>query len=226
MQRWQLFCESAEVFTPHSVSLQHILDRGDPTVMKQGALVERSERKRFIIRGNRPGSRSTAALPSAAPAPGPCQLILTQFGPVSRSGRGGSMLKRITQNSPKRRSVTPCQLFSSIHPATVPSFARSSFHLPVCGYLCLFSALSRQYCPSVACFPPPIPPLHLLRSPSLPIANSTLCLGKCVNNTALSSYDCAQVQVKTRPGSTAASNSKFDQLARLPFDYHDVRGNR
>lgn len=184
-------------FTPRSVSLQHILGRGDPTAMRQGAPVERSERKPFIICRNRPGSRSTPALPSVAPAPRPCQLILTQFGPVSLSGRGGSMLKRITQNSPKRRSVTPCQLFSSIHPATVPSLARSSFHLPVCGYLCLFLALSRQYCPSVACFPPPIPPPHLLRSTSLPIAISTLCLGKCLNSTALSSYVGAQVQVKT-----------------------------
>lgn len=53
---------------------------------------------------------------------------------------GGSMVKRITQNSPTRCSLTPCQLFSSIRPSIVPSFAPSSFHLPVCGYLCLFSS--------------------------------------------------------------------------------------
>lgn len=48
---------------------------------------------------------------------------------------GGSIVKRITQNSQTRCSLTPCQLFSSIHPSLVPSF-----HLPVCGYLCLFSS--------------------------------------------------------------------------------------
>lgn len=53
---------------------------------------------------------------------------------------GGSMVKRITQNSPTRCSLTPCQLFSSIRPSIVPYFAPSSFHLPVCGYLCLFSS--------------------------------------------------------------------------------------
>lgn len=70
---------------------------------------------------------------------------------------GGSMVKRITQNSPMRCSVTACQFFSSIHPSILPSFARSSFHLPVWGYLCLFLPPSRQYCPSVACFPHPSP---------------------------------------------------------------------
>lgn len=50
------------------------------------------------------------------------------------------MVKRITQNSPTRCSLTPCQLFSSIRPSIVPSFAPSSLHLPVCGYLCLFSS--------------------------------------------------------------------------------------
>lgn len=53
---------------------------------------------------------------------------------------GGSMVKRITQNSPTRCSLTPCQLFSSIRPSIVPSFAPSSLHLLVCGYLCLFSS--------------------------------------------------------------------------------------
>ena len=53
---------------------------------------------------------------------------------------GGSMVKRITQNSPTRCSLTPCQLFSSIRPSIVPSFPPSSFHLPMCGYLCLFSS--------------------------------------------------------------------------------------
>lgn len=67
---------------------------------------------------------------------------------------GGSMVKRITQNSPTRCSLTPCQLFSSIRPSIVPSFAPSSFHLPVCGYLCLFPYFHpsrRLYCPSVTC---------------------------------------------------------------------------
>lgn len=75
--------------------------------------------------------------------------------------KGGSVVKRITQNSPMRCSVTPCQFFSSIHPSIVPSFARSSFHLPVRGYLCLFLPPSRRYCPSVACFPHPSPPFSL-----------------------------------------------------------------
>lgn len=87
--------------------------------------------------------------------------------------KGGSMLKRITQNSPMRCSVTPCQFFSSIHPSFVPSFARSSFHLPVCAYLCLFLPLSRQYCPSAARFPHPSP--FALYQP--PITISILYLG-------------------------------------------------
>lgn len=90
--------------------------------------------------------------------------------------KGGSMVKRITQNSPMRCSVTPCQFFSSIHPAIVPSSARSSFHLPVCGYLCLFLPLSRQYCPSVAWFPHPSP--FALHQP--PITVSTPYLGRSV----------------------------------------------
>lgn len=73
---------------------------------------------------------------------------------------GGSIVKRITQNSQTRCSLTPCQLFSSIHPSLVPSFAPSSFHLPVCGYLCLFSSFypsRRLYWPSFTCFPYPSP---------------------------------------------------------------------
>lgn len=53
---------------------------------------------------------------------------------------GGSTVKWITQNSPTRCSLTPCQLFSSIRPSIVPSLAPSSFHLPVCSYLCLYSS--------------------------------------------------------------------------------------
>lgn len=87
--------------------------------------------------------------------------------------KGGSMVKRITQNSPMRCSVTPCQFFSSIPPSILPSFARSSFHLPVCGYLCPFLPPSRRYCPSVACFPHPSP--FSLRQP--PITTSNLHLG-------------------------------------------------
>lgn len=53
---------------------------------------------------------------------------------------GGSMVKRITQNSPTRCSLTPCQLFSSIRPSIVPSFTPFFSRLPVCGYLCPFSS--------------------------------------------------------------------------------------
>lgn len=53
---------------------------------------------------------------------------------------GGSIVKRITQNSPTRCSLSPCQLFSSIRPSIVPSFTPSFSHLPVCGYLCLCSS--------------------------------------------------------------------------------------
>lgn len=72
---------------------------------------------------------------------------------------GGSMVKRITQNSPTRCSLAPCQLFSSIRPSIVSSFAPSSFHLPVCLSLSvlLFPSLSRRlYCASVS-FPYPSP---------------------------------------------------------------------
>lgn len=86
--------------------------------------------------------------------------------------KGGSMVKRITQNSPMRCSVTPCQFFSSIPPSILPSFARSSFHLPVCGYLCPFLPPSRRYCPSVACFPHPSP--FSLRHSPITISNLRL----------------------------------------------------
>lgn len=78
---------------------------------------------------------------------------------------GGSTVKRITQNSPTRCSLTPCQLFSSIRPSIVPSLAPSSFHLPVCSYLCLYSSFhpcQEDYIVSPSRFPFPSPLFSLL----------------------------------------------------------------
>lgn len=81
---------------------------------------------------------------------------------------GGSMVKRITQNSPTRCSLTPCQLFSSIRPSLVPSFTLFFFHLSVCGYICLF--FSFYPCQEDYTVPPSHVPPHppqLISSPQL-----------------------------------------------------------
>lgn len=97
------------------------------------------------------------------------------FGQISSSGtlsddldsiwacvlvwEGGSMVKRITQNSPMRCSLSSRQLFSSIHPCILPSFVPSSLLCPSPSVfsslsVLLFPPLSRRlYCPSVTHFP-------------------------------------------------------------------------
>lgn len=184
MQRWQLFPESAVVYAT-SVSLQHIWDTTEtPQPWGRVHAQEEISEKRFHqslsltqateMNTTLPLDGSSTALNTVT-----SEALSADFDSIWTSvsvWKGGSMVKRITQNSPMRCSVTACQFFSSIHPSIVPSFACSSFHLPVCGYLCLFLPLSRQYCPSVACFPHPSP--FALHQP--PITASTLYLGKSV----------------------------------------------
>lgn len=87
-----------------------------------------------------PGQSLQNTILNRYPRLGPCQLISDSIWASILVWEGGSMVKRITQNSPTRCSLTPCQLLSSIHPSIVPSLAPSSFHLSFCGYLCLFSS--------------------------------------------------------------------------------------
>ena len=146
----QLFPESALVCSisesPRPWGRVHADKELSPAVISHGPLP---------MNAALPPDGSSAALNSAT-----SESLSADFDSIWTSvsvWKGGSTVKRITQNSPMRCSVTACQFFSSIHPSIVPSFARSSFHLPVCAYLCLFLPLLGQYCSSFECFPHPSP---------------------------------------------------------------------
>ncbi len=76
----------------------------------------------------------------------------------------GSMVKRITQNSPTRLSLTPCQLFSSIHPSIYRPFflfLLLPFPMWVVIFVCSFHPYQEDYIVHLSRFTYPSPVFSL-----------------------------------------------------------------
>lgn len=96
----------------------------DPDATTTACLLPSSERLKILLH---------LTTLNRHPHQGPCQLILTQFGPVSNSGMGAPWLRGLPRIPQQGALLLHA---NSFHPSIVPSFAASSFHFPVCGYLC------------------------------------------------------------------------------------------
>lgn len=148
---------------------------------------------------------------------GPCQLILTRFGPVSQPVKGAPWLRGLPRIPQWGALLLHANSFHpSIHLSSLLSLPPPSISQCVVIFVCppLFLPLSRRlYCLSVACFPYPSP-FMLLYFPSQFETSSRLVMSA---NHRISQY-IVKAPLHQNPCTVSTSNLQHHQTAH--FKWH------